>query len=86
MMACKICGCTEQHACVDERGERENCSWASPGLCSFCADSIKQLKPFIDAVKELRATQISFFRTRSQAFLAKSKNLEKKLDDVLTVL
>lgn len=32
--SCKICGCTENHACVTEKGP---CSWILPNLCSACA-------------------------------------------------
>jgi hypothetical protein len=32
---CRVCGCTDSQACVDELGAP--CYWASPGLCSECA-------------------------------------------------
>jgi hypothetical protein len=32
---CKVCGCDEGNACVDEFGEA--CHWAEPELCSACA-------------------------------------------------
>lgn len=34
MRRCVACGCTEDHACVNEAGER--CAWVGPNLCSFC--------------------------------------------------
>jgi len=30
---CRVCGCTQARACVDERGP---CWWAGPDLCSHC--------------------------------------------------
>ena len=36
-MTCEACGCTDDDACVDEE-TLETCSWAVPGLCSFCAE------------------------------------------------
>lgn len=36
---CRMCGCSENDACVDD--ERGACSWAEPGLCSHCDDTIK---------------------------------------------
>ena len=32
--ACRVCGCTEAHACRDLFGEP--CHWAEPDLCSAC--------------------------------------------------
>ena len=32
---CRTCGCTDTHACVDDRGP---CWWAEADLCSHCAD------------------------------------------------
>ena len=31
---CKICGCTDEEACMTDEGP---CSWVIPGLCSACA-------------------------------------------------
>ncbi len=39
-MRCRICGCTEDNACVDPCGQ--TCYWAGPGLCSFCAEMAVQ--------------------------------------------
>jgi hypothetical protein len=33
---CKICGCTEWDACVDEEAG-ETCGWAAEDLCTRCA-------------------------------------------------
>jgi hypothetical protein len=32
---CRLCGCTENNACVGVLGD--SCSWASEDLCSACA-------------------------------------------------
>lgn len=32
---CRVCGCTEDHACWDPR-QQENCHWVAPDLCSAC--------------------------------------------------
>lgn len=34
--ACRVCGCTEHSACVDEN--KGNCWWVAPDLCSHCED------------------------------------------------
>ena len=39
---------------------------------------------FADIVAEMRTAQKSYFRTRSQKSLEKSKELEKIIDDVLS--
>lgn len=42
-MTCKVCGCTDEQACVwfevlgDGRSIERRCSWAAPSLCSECA-------------------------------------------------
>jgi len=36
---CHVCGCTEDRACVDEFDDC--CSWAAPGLCTFCAQKLE---------------------------------------------
>ena len=33
--ACRVCGCTQNRACVDERGP---CWWVEAGLCSHCQE------------------------------------------------
>lgn len=35
MRRCRICGCTQDNACLD-RAARP-CSWSAPGLCSACS-------------------------------------------------
>lgn len=79
-VSCRVCGCTEDHACTDDRGERDNCSWAAPSLCSYCADAIKQLMPLLQQVIDMRNMQKQYFKTRSQAVLTESKSREKRLD------
>jgi hypothetical protein len=32
---CRICGCTEHNACVDEK-DGHTCDWSEDDLCSFC--------------------------------------------------
>jgi hypothetical protein len=32
--ACRVCGCTEHRACVDDMGKA--CAWVEPDLCSAC--------------------------------------------------
>ncbi len=32
---CRVCGCDDEHACVDEHGDA--CSWVEDDLCSSCA-------------------------------------------------
>jgi hypothetical protein len=32
-LACRVCGCTEDHACETDEGP---CAWAEPGLCTAC--------------------------------------------------
>ena len=34
---CRVCGCCEWDACVDEEAG-EVCGWAAEDLCSRCAD------------------------------------------------
>lgn len=38
-------------------------------------------KEFFGLVKEMRFTQVEYFKTRSSASLKKSKALEKRVDD-----
>jgi hypothetical protein len=33
---CRVCGCSEDHACFDEIEQRP-CSWAEEDLCTVCA-------------------------------------------------
>ncbi len=35
MKVCRVCGCTEDHACFDEI-EQQPCSWAEEDLCTVC--------------------------------------------------
>lgn len=35
LQACRVCGCTQHRACVDDDGH--GCYWAEPDLCSACA-------------------------------------------------
>lgn len=37
---CKLCGCTEDNACVTETGP---CHWVTEDLCSACADLVEEL-------------------------------------------
>lgn len=37
---CCICGCTEDHACIDGNGQP--CRWVTPDLCSACAVLLKE--------------------------------------------
>lgn len=36
---CRVCGCTENNACLTEAGA---CSWVEPDLCSACHDVSRQ--------------------------------------------
>lgn len=38
--ACRVCGCTDQRACVRMRGTDlpEVCGWAEPDLCTACIE------------------------------------------------
>lgn len=33
-LACRVCGCTDEHACVLDDGN--TCAWAEDGLCTAC--------------------------------------------------
>lgn len=37
---CRMCGCTEESACVDGWGDA--CSWSEvdPSICTFCEDGV----------------------------------------------
>lgn len=37
---CRLCGCTEQRACVTETGP---CSWAGPGICTACKEEPERI-------------------------------------------
>ena len=41
---------------------------------------------FIKTVQEMRNAQKEYFRTRDKAILAKSKELERKVDNMLSAL
>lgn len=43
MRRCRICGCTEEHACYDALFQ-ETCSWVELDLCSFCAESLERAR------------------------------------------
>jgi len=36
MPECRVCGCTDQHACFDPATEG-GCFWVEEDLCSVCA-------------------------------------------------
>lgn len=38
---CRVCGCDDDHACVDARGR--TCGWAEEELCTFCAAWVASL-------------------------------------------
>lgn len=40
---CRVCGCTDLDFsnCIEKTGEP--CSWYEPGLCSACADEIREV-------------------------------------------
>lgn len=40
---CVQCGCMPTHACVDIN--LMPCSWATPSLCTFCAEAVPAFKP-----------------------------------------
>lgn len=42
--ACRMCGCTEESACVDEWGDA--CTWsaADPSICTFCEEGVPCVK------------------------------------------
>lgn len=35
---CRVCGCTQDHACVDD--EHGPCWWVEPDLCSHCGEPL----------------------------------------------
>lgn len=53
---CRVCHCTENNAC------RPPCSWAEPGLCTLCSDTVIQLLKFmtgaVDPAVERLAAQV----------------------------
>lgn len=38
--SCRVCGCTEERACVDAWGDA--CSWSDtdPSICTFCEEGV----------------------------------------------
>ena len=50
-MTCRVCGCTEDNACINGLGQ--TCSWASPGMCSFCAEDLAHTIPAVVPASEL---------------------------------
>jgi len=83
MQSCKFCGCTEQHACIDDRGERDNCHWAAENVCSYCSDAIKQLMPVLQKIIDMRNMQKHYFKSRKQSILDEAKKREKAVDAIL---
>lgn len=49
--ACRLCGCTQDHACYDE--ERGACAWASADVCTHCAGTAKYLADRLDSTVPL---------------------------------
>lgn len=41
--ACRICGCTDDEACVDLDGQP--CTWVDDGLCSACFATLLPRRP-----------------------------------------
>lgn len=41
MDACRVCGCTEDRACVES--ERGPCCWLEDDLCNYCGEALDQL-------------------------------------------
>ncbi len=41
-MKCRVCGCTEERACVG------GCSWAEVDLCSTCEEAIQVIAGYMD--------------------------------------
>ena len=44
MPSCRICGCTDDHACPG------GCHWVEPDLCSACDDNIGTAAGFVDGM------------------------------------
>ena len=44
--ACRVCGCTQDHACVTDDGP---CAWVEADLCSACARDIRTLDAIVRA-------------------------------------
>jgi hypothetical protein len=52
-MKCRICGCTDDHACYDpDLGV--TCGWAEPDLCTFCSAAMVSDETFLAAGGEMR--------------------------------
>jgi hypothetical protein len=47
-MTCRVCGCTDDRACVDKE-TGEPCYWVMSDLCSICADMLADMQDALDA-------------------------------------
>lgn len=55
---CKICGCTDEHACAPRFEGDAPCHWISEDLCSHCADHIEEQEA---ARRSAKASQMPAF-------------------------
>lgn len=39
---CRVCGCTERRACIDENGKA--CDWVEVDLCSECVEESELMR------------------------------------------
>ncbi len=46
---CRVCGCTEDNACVTEHG---SCHWVQENLCSVCADFSQMPAAYQEAINQ----------------------------------
>ncbi len=68
--SCRICGCTDQHACVDD--EVGPCWWVEPGLCSHCAEPAIVAAEYDHILSTLSPAE-SAFQHRMNLWAAKAR-------------
>ena len=64
---------------TDEMGDELNAAEAD----RYEAHALGEIAQFVETVREMRAAQCEYFRTRDKAIMKKSMALEKQVDDAI---
>lgn len=75
-MKCRICGCTDNNACLDpDLGI--TCGWAEPDLCTFCAAAIASDDEFLAAGGEYEPLVKLCTESEGQQYIEAARRLRE---------
>jgi hypothetical protein len=86
MMTCRVCGCSQYHACRHSDGTP--CHWAEADLCSVCAETYD---PLLDQRSPERPLEAAFYDDCSMELItyhdgAEKRSVQIKCEEMTTVI